>query len=1065
MAIRSVILCIGVYFVFVKAADAEHGKLGGKITLVPTVKGQMDEILWKHKGNKVVEFDGSQNKEFGSYVGRTVLDFVTGELIISALTTEDSGHYELEAHINNLLKYSQHQVEVIAEVAQPTIICVLNDTKTTASMATLQCNADPQDQQSPMTYSWEGLEGTLLSSSSIDQKLSIVVKDRHDKAVFQCSVSNLVSKKQAQFQVKNCFTDESSSTVLAVCLSLLCLVILLILAVLALWFYKRHKKAEPALNKQDNVENPSEQKQVKEERKLFDRLAKQQIPTKGRLDDQNGTEPALNKQDDEDDPLLPGHVKEKGKHFERLARQQTPTKGRLDDQNGKPALNKQDDEDDPLLPRHVKEKGKHFERLARQQTPTKGRLDDQNGTEPALNKQDDEDDPLLPGHVKEKGKHFERLARQQTPTKERLDDQNGNKKQENIERTEGNSTLPSTQALPQQAQNEEKRSGPPSPSQASMIQSDQNILQPGQETVPDQDPAEPVEVSLPDQKSVVASITKEPTDPAIPDPEPEGPTCPTKQDTGAEETGNQKQPDADILGKTGLLTNPNNPTQAGSEPEAPKNQFDTNTEATSEVPAKGHQVENSESCSTSPGGEEGDKDGLKKAEKEIEPRNGETNDETNDDRIDKDAMDQNGEEAIKKTEQKKEHSSQFSTLSPKDDQINGSTLDAVAVSKPTEPSQDQPELDDSKAVRDVDLCQQKPNSQSGSISPGGVVGSEKGSKEAEEEMEAGDVEKEIPEGGGDHSIRIDGNMKTDDEENKKSFVAVGDTVAVSKPTEPSQDQPEPDDSKAVRDVDLCQQKPNSQSGSISPGGVVGSEKGSKEAEEEMEAGDVEKEIPEGGGDHSIRIDGNMKTDDEENKKSFVEVGDTVAVSKPTEPSQDQPEPDDSKAVRDVDLCQQKPNSQSGSISPGGVVGSEKGSEEAEEEMEAGDVEKEIPEGGGDHSIRIDGNMKTDDKENKKSFVEVGDTEHQSMKEEKTGTDERAEQHPDPGEKADVSSQSETVTAGVKNNADKEQDDKKDKGGIKVDSPMEGAGSDEQGDSNEEKAKGTEQGETDQKLED
>ncbi|XP_046902256.1 muscle M-line assembly protein unc-89-like isoform X15 [Hypomesus transpacificus] len=928
MAIRSVILCIGVYFVFVKAADAEHGKLGGKITLVPTVKGQMDEILWKHKGNKVVEFDGSQNKEFGSYVGRTVLDFVTGELIISALTTEDSGHYELEAHINNLLKYSQHQVEVIAEVAQPTIICVLNDTKTTASMATLQCNADPQDQQSPMTYSWEGLEGTLLSSSSIDQKLSIVVKDRHDKAVFQCSVSNLVSKKQAQFQVKNCFTDESSSTVLAVCLSLLCLVILLILAVLALWFYKRHKKAEPALNKQDNVENPSEQKQVKEERKLFDRLAKQQIPTK-----------------------------------------------------------------------------------------------------------------------------------------ERLDDQNGNKKQENIERTEGNSTLPSTQALPQQAQNEEKRSGPPSPSQASMIQSDQNILQPGQETVPDQDPAEPVEVSLPDQKSVVASITKEPTDPAIPDPEPEGPTCPTKQDTGAEETGNQKQPDADILGKTGLLTNPNNPTQAGSEPEAPKNQFDTNTEATSEVPAKGHQVENSESCSTSPGGEEGDKDGLKKAEKEIEPRNGETNDETNDDRIDKDAMDQNGEEAIKKTEQKKEHSSQFSTLSPKDDQINGSTLDAVAVSKPTEPSQDQPELDDSKAVRDVDLCQQKPNSQSGSISPGGVVGSEKGSKEAEEEMEAGDVEKEIPEGGGDHSIRIDGNMKTDDEENKKSFVAVGDTVAVSKPTEPSQDQPEPDDSKAVRDVDLCQQKPNSQSGSISPGGVVGSEKGSKEAEEEMEAGDVEKEIPEGGGDHSIRIDGNMKTDDEENKKSFVEVGDTVAVSKPTEPSQDQPEPDDSKAVRDVDLCQQKPNSQSGSISPGGVVGSEKGSEEAEEEMEAGDVEKEIPEGGGDHSIRIDGNMKTDDKENKKSFVEVGDTEHQSMKEEKTGTDERAEQHPDPGEKADVSSQSETVTAGVKNNADKEQDDKKDKGGIKVDSPMEGAGSDEQGDSNEEKAKGTEQGETDQKLED
>ena len=88
-----------------------------------------------------------------------------------------------------------------------------------------------------------------------------------------------------------------------------------------------------------------------------------------------------------------------------------------------------------------------------------------------------------------------------------------------------------------------------------------------------------------------------------------------------------------------------------------------------------------------------------------------------------------------------------------------------------------------------------------------------------------------------------------------------------------------------------------------------------------------------------------------------------------------------------------------------------------------------------------------------------------MKEEKTGTDESAEQHPNPGVKADVSSQSETVTAGVENNADKEQDDKKDRGGIKVDSLMEGAGSDEQGDNHEENAKGTEQGETDQKLED
>lgn len=95
--------------------EQQYGGLGREITLTPKVSGQPEDILWKHIGNKVVEFDGSQNFEYGRFKGRTILDWDSGALTIKGLTDADSGPYELEAVVKGKLQYSQHEVGVIGK--------------------------------------------------------------------------------------------------------------------------------------------------------------------------------------------------------------------------------------------------------------------------------------------------------------------------------------------------------------------------------------------------------------------------------------------------------------------------------------------------------------------------------------------------------------------------------------------------------------------------------------------------------------------------------------------------------------------------------------------------------------------------------------------------------------------------------------------------------------------------------------------------------------------------------------------------------------------------------------
>ncbi|XP_034042447.1 uncharacterized protein LOC117524733 isoform X6 [Thalassophryne amazonica] len=89
-------------------------KLKGKeAILIPPYFGRPENILWKHDGNKVVEFTGSVEDVYSPYENRITLDWESAELSIKDLRLNDSGVYELEVDDGNMLKHSSHKLMVI----------------------------------------------------------------------------------------------------------------------------------------------------------------------------------------------------------------------------------------------------------------------------------------------------------------------------------------------------------------------------------------------------------------------------------------------------------------------------------------------------------------------------------------------------------------------------------------------------------------------------------------------------------------------------------------------------------------------------------------------------------------------------------------------------------------------------------------------------------------------------------------------------------------------------------------------------------------------------------------
>ncbi|XP_026231624.1 uncharacterized protein LOC113172810 [Anabas testudineus] len=214
-----------------------YGLKGLKVNLKPQVTSRLpDEILWKHNGNKVIEFDGKQDHVYGLFKNRVTLDRVSAELNISDLRYEDSGEYAVETFTNKAFDRKTYKLEVIDKVAKPTISCQKDDgsfSTTHGNQATLSCSAESRQPQH-LQYEWIS-HGTVQPG----QKLTITLND--DNEEYSCRVSNPLTSETTKFTTKDCNSDESSSRAwIAGPIFAVILVIVVIVAVI-IWCMRKQK--------------------------------------------------------------------------------------------------------------------------------------------------------------------------------------------------------------------------------------------------------------------------------------------------------------------------------------------------------------------------------------------------------------------------------------------------------------------------------------------------------------------------------------------------------------------------------------------------------------------------------------------------------------------------------------------------------------------------------------------------------------------------------------------------------------------------------------------------------
>ncbi|XP_034069347.1 lymphocyte function-associated antigen 3 isoform X2 [Gymnodraco acuticeps] len=240
---------------------------GGEVSLKPDVTGHPDGILWKHKGNKVVEFNGNEQQVYKPFENRITVDWVSAAIQITDLRFEDSGEYELELEFNKKWHSFFYQLEVIDKIAKPTISCEINDDSIGNISGKLLCSAEPGRLQTVKKLEWRS-HGSVQPGP----EFNIPLGGEHNEEEYSCTVSNPRSSGTATFTAKDCYPVKSSSVGLTAGLVSVC--ILLLVAVLGIvWFCKlRHKacfakddpeKQSPVVPKKGKDEKKAERSERK----------------------------------------------------------------------------------------------------------------------------------------------------------------------------------------------------------------------------------------------------------------------------------------------------------------------------------------------------------------------------------------------------------------------------------------------------------------------------------------------------------------------------------------------------------------------------------------------------------------------------------------------------------------------------------------------------------------------------------------------------------------------------------------------------------------------------------
>ncbi|XP_056320623.1 lymphocyte function-associated antigen 3 [Danio aesculapii] len=210
----------------------EYAEMGGLITLSPSIRGKPVEILWKHNGDKVVEYDNSEMEEYGSFKDRVELDFETGQLTIKKLASQDGGQYQSDITINGKVQSSRHTLTVLDVLPDPRVTCEVNEA---SNLQELLCSVD---YKTPLLYKWSG-------PNVIDHPGAELIIDEQQKnsdSIYTCTVKNEVSSKTTDFNLQDCVTGAAAAARLQVILPVLFVILLFIfLIILAVFIYRRRK--------------------------------------------------------------------------------------------------------------------------------------------------------------------------------------------------------------------------------------------------------------------------------------------------------------------------------------------------------------------------------------------------------------------------------------------------------------------------------------------------------------------------------------------------------------------------------------------------------------------------------------------------------------------------------------------------------------------------------------------------------------------------------------------------------------------------------------------------------
>ncbi|KAM9710306.1 uncharacterized protein ACNS7B_024258 isoform 6-T6 [Menidia menidia] len=233
----------------------KYALVGESIELKTGITTPPDEILWKHDGDKVVEFDGSQQQPYGSYGNRVTLNWHSADLRIEHLTFEDSGLYELEVFRNKELSRTSYKIEVIDRVPKLIITCEMNrgsSSDGSEHQASLTCSAEERQSQSLLKFEWSS-NGNVQSG----RNLTISLGNEHDNVVYTCTVSNPLTTESAEFTAEECYPDEGSSAALVAGI-----IVPIILLGLAILFFMLWKKGYLIKKKEDLKEQSASNKET-----------------------------------------------------------------------------------------------------------------------------------------------------------------------------------------------------------------------------------------------------------------------------------------------------------------------------------------------------------------------------------------------------------------------------------------------------------------------------------------------------------------------------------------------------------------------------------------------------------------------------------------------------------------------------------------------------------------------------------------------------------------------------------------------------------------------------------